>query len=199
MYKIITISREFGCNARGIAQRLANELNFAYYDKDLIDLTAQQIGIGREIIAAQDEMIGNKNKFFSSFVYGSSTSFYSEKAISAQADVIRKAANTEDCVLFGRCSDYILRQFPNCLHIFLYAPLEAKIKHISQVYEMDIKSAEAMIKKIDRQRHNYYKYVTGRNRGDRSGKHLSLDVSIFGEDKSVKLLVDAAKTRFNIE
>ena len=52
MYKIVTISREFGCNARGIAQKLANELNFAYYDKDLIDLTAQKIGISREIVAA---------------------------------------------------------------------------------------------------------------------------------------------------
>lgn len=63
MYKIVTISREFGCNARGIAQKLANALNFAYYDKDLIDLTAQKIGISREIVAAQDEVIGNKNKF----------------------------------------------------------------------------------------------------------------------------------------
>lgn len=81
MYKIVTISREFGCNARGIAQKLANALNFAYYDKDLIDLTAQKIGISREIVAAQDEVIGNKNKFFSKFVYGSSTTFYSEKAI----------------------------------------------------------------------------------------------------------------------
>ncbi len=199
MYKIITISREFGCNARGIGQRVANELGFKFYDKELIDLTAQKIGIGREIIAAQDEMVGNKNKFFTGFVYGSSTTFYSEKAIDAQAQVIRDAANTEDCVLFGRCSDYILREFPNCLHIFLYAPLEAKIKHISQVYEMDRRSAETMIKKIDRQRHNYYKYVTGRNRGDRIGKNLSLDVSAFGEDKSVKLLVDAVKTRFNME
>lgn len=199
MYKIVTISREFGCNARGIAQRLANEMGFAYYDKNLIDLTAQRIGVAREAVAAQDEMAHNKKKFFSGFVYGSSTSFYSEKAIEAQASVIRDAANSCDCVLFGRCADYILREYPNCLHIFLYAPMEAKIKHISQVYEMDRVTAEAMIKKIDRQRHNYYKYVTGRNRGDRAGKNLSVDVSAFGEDKSVKLLVDAVKTKFNIE
>ena len=199
MYKIVTISREFGCNARGIAQKLANELNFAYYDKDLIDLTAQKIGISREIVAAQDEVIGNKNKFFSKFVYGSSTTFYSEKAISAQAEVISEAANKEDCILFGRCADYILREYSNCMHIFLYAPLEAKIKHISEVYEMDTRSAEAMIKKIDRQRHNYYKYVTGHNRGDRATKNLMLDVSMLGEDKSVELLVDAIKERFNMK
>jgi cytidylate kinase len=199
MKKVITISREFGCNARGIAQRLANELGFAYYDKDLIDLTAQKIGIAREAVAAQDEIAGNKSKFLSSFAYGSSTSFYSEKAISAQAEVIREAANKEDCILFGRCADYILREYPNCLHIFLYAPLEDKIKHISEVYELDVKSAESMIKKVDRQRHNYYKYVTGRNRGDRSGKNLSLDVAAFGEDKSVELLVDAVKMRFDMK
>lgn len=199
MYKIVTFSREFGCNARGVAQRVANELGFAYYDQDLINLTAQKIGMSSEIVAAQDEMLGNKNKFFTKFVYGSSTSFYSEKAIEAQADVIREAANKEDCVLFGRCADYILREYPNCYHIFIYAPMEAKIKHISKVYEMDRRNAENMIKKIDRQRHNYYKYVTGHNRGDRATKNLMIDVAALGEDKSVKLIVDAVKERFNMK
>lgn len=199
MYKIITISREFGCNARGVARRLANELGFAYYDRDLIDLTARKIGITRELMAQQDENLGKKENFFSNFVYGSSTSFYSEKAVTAQADVIREAANKEDCVLFGRCADYILREYPGCLHIFLYAPMEYKIEHIAKVYELDRKSAELMIKKIDRQRHNYYKYVTGRNRGDRTGKHIMLDISCLGEDKSVELLVDAAKIRFKMQ
>ena len=77
--------------------------------------------------------------------------------------------------------------------------MEAKIKHISEVYEMDTRSADAMIKKIDRQRHNYYKYVTGHNRGDRATKNLMLDVSMLGEDKSVELLVDAIKERFNMK
>ena len=118
MYKIVTISREFGCNARGIAQKLANELNFAYYDKDLIDLTAQKIGISREIVAAQDEVIGNKNKFFSKFVYGSSTTFYSEKAISAQAEVIREAANKEESIQIV-CISFYMHLWKQRLSIFL--------------------------------------------------------------------------------
>ncbi|MCD7904826.1 MAG: cytidylate kinase-like family protein [Clostridiales bacterium] len=198
MIKIITISREFGCNARGIGKRLAGELGFAFYDWDLINLTAKKIGLQREVFAEHDEIAGNKSRFFTNFLYGSSTAFYTEKAVKAQADVIRNLAQKEDCIFFGRCSDYILREYPNCLHVFLYAPMRAKIKYISKEYELDEKNAESMIKKIDRQRHNYYKYVTGRNRGDRRSKHLSVDVDIFGEDDTVKLLADAARTRFKM-
>ena len=81
----------------------------------------------------------------------------------------------------------------------MYAPIEERIKHISRDYELDMKSAEKMVKKIDRQRHNYYKYVTGRNRGDREGKHLMIDVSYYGIDGTVELVCKAVKQKFNLD
>ncbi|MEA4816337.1 MAG: cytidylate kinase-like family protein [Lachnospiraceae bacterium] len=194
---IVTISREFGCNAREIGRTLASRLGVPFYDKDLVDLTARKAGINLEIVKESDEVINNQNRLFSEFIYGSSSSFYSEKAIEAQAFVIRDIANKrKSCVMFGRCADYILREHSNVINFFLYAPLEKRIEHIASTYELSEKNAEKMVKRIDNQRHNYYKYVTGRNRGDRSGKHVMFDVSAYGVKGSVDLMYEAIHIMF---
>ena len=191
----ITISREFGCGAREIARKVASDMGITLYDKALIDETARKAGVHVDLIKESDEKAG---RFMKEFSYGSSTTFYSETAFAAQAEVIREAANKESCVLFGRCADYILREYNNCINIFLYAPLEYRIQHISTEYGLDVKSAEKMIKKIDRQRHNYYKYVTGKNRGARDGKHLMIDVGFYGIDGTVELIGKAVRQKFNL-
>ncbi len=198
---IITISREFGCNAREIGRTLASRLGVPFYDKDLVDLAAEKAGVNREVIKESDEVMNKKqNRLFDEFGYGSSTTFFSEKAINAQAQVIHEIANRkESCIMFGRCSDYILREYPNVLNFFFYAPMNWKISHIARTYELTVKNAEKMINRIDKQRHNYYKYVTGMNRGDRSGKHVMLDVSVYGVEGSVELLSEAVRIRFSEE
>ncbi len=193
MKYVITISREFGCAGREIGQGISSKLGLKFYDKNLIDLVAQKAGIHVDIIKENDE---KAVKTLKEFLYGSSTSFYSEKAIQAQAEVIREVADKESCVLFGRCSDYFLREYPNTFNVFLYAPLENRIKHIAKNYELDQKAAEKMVKKVDKQRHNYYKYVTGKNRGDRDGKNLMIDVSYFGIQGTVDLVCKALKQQF---
>lgn len=195
---IITISREFGCNAREIGRALASRLGVPFYDKDLVDFAAEKAGVHRDVIIESDEIMNNKqNRLFNEFGYGSSTSFYSEKAISAQISVIREVADKkESCIMFGRCSDYVLREYPNVLNFFFYAPLEKRIKHIANTYELTEKNAEKMIKRIDKQRHNYYKYITGKNRGDRQGKHVMIDVSTYGVEGSVALLCEATRIQF---
>ena len=198
---IITIRREFGCNAREIGRTLASRLGVPFYDKDLVDLAAEKAGVNREVIKESDEVMNKKqNRLFDEFGYGSSTTFFSEKAINAQAQVIHEIANRkESCIMFGRCSDYILREYPNVLNFFFYAPMNWKISHIARTYELTVKNAEKMINRIDKQRHNYYKYVTGMNRGDRSGKHVMLDVSVYGVEGSVELLSEAVRIRFSEE
>lgn len=115
--------------------------------------------------------------------------FYSEDAIKAQARVILDIANRrESCILFGRCADYILREHPNVINFFLYAPMDYRVQHIANGYEIGERESVKLIKRIDRQRHNYYKYVTGRNRGDRNGKQMFIDVETFGVEGSVKMM-----------
>ena len=190
---VITISREFGCAGREIGRGIASELGVKFYDRELIDLVADKIGIHADVIKETDEKAG---EFFNDFIYGSSTSFYSEKAILAQGEVIREEADKGPCVLFGRCSDFFLREYKNCFNIFLYAPFDYRVNHISKDYQLDEKQAKKMIKKIDKQRHNYYKYVTGKNRGDRDFKDLMVNVGCYGVEGTVELVCKAVRQKF---
>lgn len=195
---IITISREFGCNARETARKTAAELGVKFYDKDLVDMAADRAGISRDSFLDSEEMIDkNAERLIRSFGYGSSTQFYSEKAVKAQVDVIRDLANKKvPAIFFGRCADYVLREYPNHMNVFLYAPVEARIKHMSDAYGLSELEAEKLIKRIDRQRHNYYKYVTGKNRGDRDNKHIMIDVSKYGTDLTAEMICFAARKMF---
>lgn len=191
---VITISREFGCGAREIARNLASELGVHLYDKDLVDMAARRAGVSVEMFKNTDEVVVKKNAstLLKEYGYGSTFSFYSEAALDAQAYVIRDIANKKgSCIMFGRCADYILREHSNVTNFFLYAPMEYRIQHIADAYDIDHREAEKLIKRVDRQRHNYYKYATGRNRGDRQGKDMLIDVKAFGVEGSVKMMADA--------
>lgn len=196
---VITIGREFGCNAREIGRQVAAKLGIKFYDKELVDMAAEKAGVASSFFKGNDEHPGVKESFLTEFGYGAGASFYSETAIQAQGWVIRKIANTESCVMLGRCADYWLQEFGTTLNAFVYAPLEYRIDHISSAYGLDRKMAEKMIKKIDKRRHNYYKYVTGHARGDRHGRNLMIDVEMFGIEATVDLICDAAKKRFGLE
>lgn len=199
---IITISREFGCGARGIAKELANRLMIPFYDHELVELAAKKAGVHMDMMKDTDEKVQKRqSKLFKEFSFGSSTDFYSDSAVRAQASVICELADAgQSCIMFGRCADYVLREYPNVLNIFLYAPLKQRIKHITSAYELpDERVAEKLIRKVDRQRHNYYKYVTGRNRGDRLGKDILIDVSTYGEAGTVELMYEAIRIRFGNE
>ena len=195
---IITISREFGCNAREVARKAAAELGVEFYDKDLVDMAAERAGISRDSFLDSEEMLDkNADRLLKSFGYGSSTQFYSDKAVKAQVDIIRDLANKRvSAIFFGRCADYVLREYPNHMNVFLYAPLEARIKHMCETYDLSWPEADKLIKRVDRQRHNYYKYVTGKNRGDRDNKHLMIDVSEYGTDLTAEMICFAAIKMF---
>ena len=192
---VVTISREFGCGAREIAIKLASELGIRLYDKELVDMAARLAGVNSDIIKGSDEVMESKSigGLLKSFGYGSTSAFYSENAIDAQAQVIKDIANKseESCILFGRCADYILREHPHIINFFLYAPMEYRTEHIAESYDLSNREAAKLIKRVDRQRHNYYKYVTGTNRGDRNGKQMLIDVESFGVEGSVKMMKDA--------
>mgnify|MGYP002771737153 FL=1 len=198
----MTISREFGCNAREITRQLASRLGVKMYDKDLVDLAAKKAGIRLDMFTDVDRLIDSpEEKLIRSFGYGSTSGFYSDKAVKAQMDVIRDIANhsKEPCIFFGRCADYVLKEHPNTLNVFLYSDLDYRIAHMAEAYDLSYPAAERMIKRIDRQRHNYYKYVTGVNRSDHHLKHISLDVHHFGSDVVVDILYDLVMREYGEE
>lgn len=196
-YKI-TISREFGCNAREITGILASKLGIHMYDKELVDMAADRCDIHTDSFKDFDKFVQkNEDNLTRSFVYGSTTPFYTEEAIRAQCSVIRELANKdESAIFFGRCSDFVLNEYPNVLNVFLYSSFESRLIHMMEAYGLSKKAAENMIKRVDRQRHNYYKYVTGMNRGDRNLKHIMIDVERFGSERTADIIANIVETEF---
>lgn len=195
---VITIGREFGCNAQEVGRQLAAELGVNFYDKELVELAARRSGLNEDYYSKSDENKLIIDSLFTDFGYGATPSFYSPKSVEAQAFVIRELANKESCIMLGRCSDYVLREFDNVLNVFVYSSLEYRINHISETYNESKKKASKMISKIDSKRHAYYKHVTGKNRGNREVRNLMIDVETFGVEGTVQLIRDAVKIRFKI-
>lgn len=111
----------------------------------------------------------------------------SNKVIYTQFDVIRKMAKTS-CVIIGRCSDYILKGQDDVVNVFVYAPTEVRIKTIMEKMNLSERHAAEVIRDYDNALHRRYKYITGTYRGDRHNRHLLVDSSVLGWEKTAKFI-----------
>ena len=188
---IITISREFGCNAREVARKAAAELGVEFYDKDLVDMAAERAGISRDSFLDSEEMLDkNADRLLKSFGYGSSTQFYSDKAVKAQVDIIRDLANKRvSAIFFGRCADYALADEPHCLNIFIRSNMDDRIKRISERLNVTENKAKDIIKKKDKERSSYYNYYTSKKWGDARSYDLCLNTSQISVEDSIELIL----------
>lgn len=192
--RIITIGREYGCGGRLVAKKLAEKLGFAYYDSDLISLAAEKTGM-TESYVKEIEQKKVSNFLYSLFLPGQALTLPDQVFI-AQAEVIRAAAGKESCVFVGRCADYILKDFPNCVNLFLYAPLETRITRVCEEYkEIGRDQAEAYIARKDKERASYYNYFSTNVWGNYKNYDLCIDCRI-GVDATVGLVEKFLKLRF---
>lgn len=182
---VITVGCEFGSGGPEIGKMLAKSLGIEYYDRDLVDKVVEKIGVEKHLVEEAD----NKN-----FVpYGIETSLgtryanLSNKVIYTQFDVIRKMAKTS-CVIIGRCSDYILKGQDDVVNVFVYAPMEVRIKTIMEKMNLSERHAAEVIRDYDNALHRRYKYITGTYRGDRHNRHLLVDSSVLGWEKTAKFI-----------
>ena len=113
--------------------------------------------------------------------------------IGVQSRLICEFASSRSCVIVGRCADYLLRDNPNCIRIFLYSDLEDRVRHISEIYEVSEAEAKKKIKKMDKEREKYYRSVTGLDWGDSRTYDLCLNTSMLGIEKSCDLIEQAVR------
>lgn len=190
---VITVGCEFGSGGPEIGKMLAKSLGIEYYDRDLVDKVVEKIGVEKHLVEEAD----NKN-----FVpYGIETSLgtryanLSNKVIYTQFDVIRKMAKTS-CVIIGRCSDYILKGQDDVVNVFVYAPTEVRIKTVMEKMNLSERHAAEVIRDYDNALHRRYKYITGTYRGDRHNRHLLVDSSVLGWEKTAKFIKYFVEMRF---
>ena len=197
---VITIARGFGSGGKTIGRLLAQRLDIDYYDNDLIRLASEESGINLELFGKADEQV--KTNLFKRYnrAYGSkilppdSDEFVSsDNLFNYQAKIIRDLADKQNCIIIGRCGDYILKDNPNVIRLFVYADPKTCIKNVVDMYAVSPKEAHERIVSLDRARAAYYKYYTGKNWDDVRNYDLCINTSNIGFEKAVDIIIDYMK------
>lgn len=196
--RIITIGREFGSGGRELGKRIAEALGIAYYDKEIIDKVASNTQLATDYIQQIIEKkpltyypitIGNSFNGIDDILARSNAAIYAE-----QANVIKELAEKSDCVIVGRCADYILKDF-HPFRIFVFSNMESKIKRCIEKGETkntDVKKIKKEIHRIDKNRRHYYEFYTSQKWGDIH----NYDICINTSGRTVKEVVNEILTVF---
>ena len=196
---VITVARETGSGGHNITRKLSEALGVPYYDRDLLRKASEVSGIHERLFGAADERIGLKEmlsaaeKVYTGEVLPpDSDDFTSTRNLfSFQAKIIKELAETESCIILGRCANYLLADRKDVLRVFIHAPLEAREERVAS-YSLAWSPREVTkyIRLEDKRRASYYRYYTGEEWRDAAGYDLSLDSSVLGEEGCVKRILD---------
>lgn len=191
---VITIGRQYGSGGSELGQILADKLGYAFYDKEIIEMTAGTTGYSSNYVGEHQESLTN------SLIYDLVNHMYTfpetespkDKIFDAQSKVIKEIAEKGHCVIVGRCADQILKDRTDCLNIFLHAPLKNRIKRVMGKKNLTEKDAKQLILREERRRADNYHYYTRQIWGASANYHLSLDTSL-GYDYVLDVIIQTAK------
>ncbi|MDR0913659.1 MAG: cytidylate kinase-like family protein [Oscillospiraceae bacterium] len=199
----ITIGRQFGSGGREIGKLLAEKLNFPFYDRALISLAAKESGMDPELFAEVDETAAN------SLLYSLSMGLYSfGNGFSAMGDlpvndrlyllqhkIIKKIADEGPCVIVGRCGDYILREKPELISVFIHANINFRTQRAIEIHNIDKARAEQIVTKTDKRRANYYSFYSGQRWGLAEQYDLCIDSSKLTIPQAVDVIYEYVNIR----
>ena len=199
---VITIARQYGSGGREIGEKVAAALGIKHYDENLITLAAREGNLDETVASKADESAANSLLYtlaLGSNFFGSAMNFgykppLNDKLFLLQSDVIRRAAEEGSCVIIGRCADYVLRDHPKRLSVFVYGDLPHRKQRVMDRHE-GLTEAQAidLINKTDRRRSSYYNFYTGNKWGKYDNYHLAVNSSLLGIDKTAEMIANAAK------
>ncbi|MCD7982591.1 MAG: cytidylate kinase-like family protein [Clostridiales bacterium] len=192
MSKIITISREFGSGGRELGRCLAKKLGYAYYDKEIVQAIADKTKLSEEYVNSIVE-----KRPFSMFPIHTGSSFQmmtnpiddqNQMIFREQCNILKDMAEKSDCVIVGRCADYILSE-KQPLRVFVYADMDYKIKRClgnqGEEEALNTKEIKKKIQSLDRQRSQYYMFFSGQKWGDKECYDLCINMSNINMDDAV--------------
>lgn len=191
----ITITREFGSMGRPIAKALSERLGIQFYDRDIVDEVARQLNLPVSTVSDAEEIA--HHPFFSHmFPLGTDNEYIRDMIFDVQKDIILDLAGRSNCIIVGRCSDFLLQNHPHVLNIFVYAPYRQKLENCIRVLNMTEEQAEKMIISVDKARIAYHKKYAGYLPGDPRHKHLMIDSSLLGVEDTAELIAQIARKKF---
>ncbi len=185
---VITIGRKYGSGGRFIAQKLAERLNVAFYDNELLLKACETSGLSKNIIESYDEKVDGifSGIFPSTYIPEASLG---SRVFIAQFETIKKLANDHSCVIVGRCADYVLKDFPNVVNVFITASDEYCVNLACKYYGLEERKALESIKKMNKKRANYYSFYTDKKWGSAESYDLCINSNV-----GIDAVVDTIET-----
>ncbi len=202
---VITIERQYGSGGRLTGKRLAEELGIHFYDEEILKMTSETSAIGEQYFRLADERAGNN------LLYRIVTSMKPEltepdkagpnitspdNLFRFQSSVIRRLADSETCIIVGRCGNYVLQdQMDYLVRIFVYADTVTRIRRVMDVDKVDEAEALRRMRRIDKERTEYHRYFTGREWMDMENYDLPINASRIDYDQMIQLIKDYLKLK----
>ena len=197
--RIITIGRQIGSGGSEIGMEVAKRLGIQCYDRQLIEMACDYGELDQDILAEAEEKRPNP------FLYSVPRQMQNDKTgrgiaindmvFNLQSEVIRRLAEKESCVIIGRCADYVLREQPGVTSIFIYADMDFREKHTIEKEYYAAKDAKKNIKRIDRERRDYFRYYTGKEWESLDNYDLMINTAAVGINGAVETIKNYLKTR----
>ena len=164
---VITVERQYGSGGRLTGKRLAEELGIHFYDEEILKMTSETSAIGEQYYRLADEKAGNNLLYrivtgmkpdLGEPVRDGDNITSPENLFRFQSSVIRKLAGQESCIIVGRCGNYVLQdQLDDVIRIFVYADTVTRVRRVIEVDQVDEKEALRRMKRIDKERKEYYR------------------------------------------
>lgn len=196
---VVTFARGFGTGGKEIASKLAKELGIHCYENRILTLASQMSGLDEEIFREVDEKIRNKGGFASflrglpkakSYIARNEKFVSDDKLFEYQSKIIENLAETESCVIVGKCADYVLRGNPRVVSVYIEAPRAFCLKRTMEKMGVTEEVAAATITQTDKFRADYYEYYTG---GNYWTNPVNYDITLNSEKVGIEGCVDMVK------
>lgn len=200
---IFTIGRQYGSGGRYVGRLLAEKLGIPFYDKEVLYEASRQSGIVEELFEDNDEqptrsllfslVTGVQNRLDTGSMYMDMP--LNHKIFLAQFEAIRSIASNGPCVIVGRCADYVLREDPRRVSVFIKADMQHRVERAIQYYGMEPERAEEQIRKNDKRRAAYYNYYATTTWGDVANYDLCVDTGSIGVAGAAELIARFAELK----
>ena len=197
--RIITITRQYGSGGHEIGELLSEKLGIKFYDKELISLAAKESGVAPEIFEKADEKPANSLLYSLSvglYNYGNGFSTtmgdlpLNDQLYIIQHKIIREKSEAENFGVVGRCADYVLKDNPNVVKVYIYADIASRIKRAVARHDIEPARAKQAILKADKGRANYYSFYSGQKWGQVDNYDLCINTTNLSTDRAAELIVD---------
>ena len=203
---VITIGRTFGSGGRALGRTIADKLGIGFYDKQLLVKAAEKAGYNIEYIEKNDErapsVMGSSIPFSFGFYpmswIGNPGGGGSDSTYSAQCDLMHELAESEPCVIVGRSADYVLRDLPNVVNIFVHAPIEECVRRITSRGDVTRETdAKALAERTNKLRANFYNFYTDKRWGYAESYDLCVNSALMPIDALADYVIEFIKQRLD--